>query len=344
MAFFVFAPHTACAEKSSVSYLYEQLRNPSYETTFNALFNGQHNLEPWVKEYLKNRNGVETPAEMRVVGGKTYEFYTICQPHNCPENRIYVFFEQGGSLAWAFFTKDDGTTRFFGNPDIEMQTALMASGNGEIHLKLDKSVDAPTVMVGDSYTFEVENTSDTKLSYVATREVTAIDGNRMTIVTTNAKSGRKRTTYYDRTWGYLGSGTGDNDGVSFSPALKYLDFPLSVGKKWTMQSTETDKKTGHQRQHTINGTVEGWEKVQVPAGEFEALKIVLKTEVKDGDKVSPGTDVSWYVPALWRSVKSELTGLDVSTEVEEKKIIRLLSYHKVLYGHDRILHLQALPK
>jgi len=190
-----------------------------------------------------------------------------------------------------------------------------------------KMVEAPTTMVGDSYTYESENISNINLSYVATREVTAIDGNRLTLVSTNAKSGSKRYTYYDRVWGYLGSGSGNNDGVSFSPALKYLDFPLSVGKKWSAQSTETDKKTGHQRQHTIIGTVEGWEKVQVPAGEYEALKIVLKTEVKDADNVSPGTDVSWYVPALRRSVKSELTGLDVTTGREEKRTVRLLSYH-----------------
>ena len=182
-----------------------------------------------------------------------------------------------------------------------------------------KPVDAPTIMVGDSYTFEVENSSDSKLSYTATREVAAIDENRMTIVTTNAKSTRKRTTYYDRTWSYLGSGTSDKDGVSFSPALKYLDFPLSVGKKWTSQSIETNKKSGQQRLHTISGTVEGWEKVQVPAGDFDALKIVLKTEVKDGDVVSPGSDISWYVPALRRSVKSEMFGIDVSTGREEKK-------------------------
>jgi hypothetical protein len=127
-------------------------------------------------------------------------------------------------------------------------------------------------------------------------------------------------------WGYLGSGSSDNDGVSFSPALRYLDFPLNVGKKWTAQSIETDKETKHQRRHTINGTVVGWEKVQVPAGEFEALKIVLNTEVKDADKASSGTDVSWYVPALRRSVKSELAGHDMSTGQEEKKIVRLISY------------------
>jgi len=190
-----------------------------------------------------------------------------------------------------------------------------------------KTVDAPMIKVGDSYTFDTENISNSKFSYVATREVTAIEGNRLNVVTTNAKSGSKRTNYYDRTWGHLRSGSGGNDGVSFSPALKYLDFPLIVGRKWIAQSTETDMKTKRQRQHTINGTVIGCEKVQVPAGEFEALKIVLKTEVKEADLVSPGTDVSWYVPALRRSVKSELTGQDASTGQEEKKIIRLLTYH-----------------
>jgi hypothetical protein len=189
------------------------------------------------------------------------------------------------------------------------------------------TVAAPTIKVGYSYTFETENTSDSKLNFVATREITYIDKNRMTVVTTNAKTGSKRNSYYDTAWGYLGSGTSDKAGVSFLPALKYLDFPLSVGKKWTAQSVETDKKTGRQRQHTLYGTVEGWEKVQVPAGEFDALKIVLKTELKDADNISTGSDVSWYVPALQRSVKSELTGQDTTTGREEKRIARLISYN-----------------
>lgn len=129
MAFWVFAAHTVCAEESSGAYLYEQLRKPSYKATFDALFKKQNNLEPWLKEYLKNRNGVDTPAETRVVGGKTYEFYTICQPHNCPGNGLYIFFEQAGTNAWALFTKDNGTSRFFGNPDMEMQAALRAAVN-----------------------------------------------------------------------------------------------------------------------------------------------------------------------------------------------------------------------
>lgn len=58
---------------------------------------------------VTNRRKVELNAlgETRVIRGKTYKFYNVCQPHNCPENAIYVLFEQGGSHAWIFFTKDE---------------------------------------------------------------------------------------------------------------------------------------------------------------------------------------------------------------------------------------------
>lgn len=120
----VFIPLTAW---SAEPYLYEQLEKPAYNKTFQALFKGQTNIEPWLKEYLKNRNGVDTPSEKRQVAGKTYEFYEVCEPHNCPGNTIYVLFESGGAKAWVLFTKDDGSSRFFGNPDAKIQEALKAA-------------------------------------------------------------------------------------------------------------------------------------------------------------------------------------------------------------------------
>lgn len=118
-------------EKVSNPYLYEQLERNTYKKTFNALFEGQRNLEPWLKQYLKNRDGVDTPSETRVIGNKQYEFYKICQPHYCPGNVLCILFEQGGTHAWAFFTKDDGSSRFFGNPNAEIQATLKANiGDG----------------------------------------------------------------------------------------------------------------------------------------------------------------------------------------------------------------------
>lgn len=190
-----------------------------------------------------------------------------------------------------------------------------------------ESIDPPAVSVGDCYTFEVENASDSKLNYTLTRRVTAIERNRITVETHNDKYIRKRNTFYDLDLGYLGSESADKDPVSFSPALKYFDFPLTVGKKWTASSVETTRKTGRKRHFTLRGAIEGWEKINVPAGEFEALKIIIKTEIKDGNNVSSGTDISWYVPQLHRSVQTELTGPDATGGKEEKKILRLTSYH-----------------
>lgn len=127
ITFLSLVPLTTWSAEPSGAYLYEQLRKPAYNITFNALFKGQHNIEPWLKGYLKNRNGVDSRGEMRALGDKMYEFYEICEPHNCEGNFIYVFFEQGGAHAWLLFTKDDGTSRFFGNPDTEMQSALRAA-------------------------------------------------------------------------------------------------------------------------------------------------------------------------------------------------------------------------
>ena len=127
ISLWVFVPPTAWAAEPSGPYLSEQLNKSVYNETFNALLKGQDAIEPWLQGYLEDRNGVEYPGERRVVGGKMVELYEVCRPHNCPGNVIYVVFEPGGTRAWALFTKDDGTSRFFGNPDEQMQAALRAN-------------------------------------------------------------------------------------------------------------------------------------------------------------------------------------------------------------------------
>lgn len=105
-------------------YLFEQLENSTYLSTFKALFHGQSNLEPWLKGYIDERNGVDTPGSQLVVNGQTFEVYQVCQPHNCPGNVLYVLYVPGGSRAFALFTKDDGISRYFGSPDDSLQKVL----------------------------------------------------------------------------------------------------------------------------------------------------------------------------------------------------------------------------
>jgi hypothetical protein len=58
-------------------------------------------------------------------------------------------------------------------------------------------------------------------------------------------------------------------------------------------------------------SVEGWERVTVPAGSFDALRIVrlINFEHPDVFRYSPErTDIAWYAPQVGRWVKREWTG------------------------------------
>src|SRR5262249_16810071 len=112
-----------------------------------------------------------------------------------------------------------------------------------------------------------------------------------------------------------------------APPLTYFAFPLYPGKTWEQTSQETNIKTGAVREHTLSATVGDWEEVTVPAGTFRALKITLQTELLDrttGQK-SIGTDISWYVPNLRRSVKSDTSSQNFQGQ-QERQIIQLLQY------------------
>ena len=112
---------------SKLPYLFQQLDNVTYRHSFDALFRGKANLAPWLGRYLKTRDGVDTPGQIVIAPGKTYELYEVCQSHNCPGNYIYVLFSPGGHKAWALFTRERGDYRFFGRPDAPRQALLTAA-------------------------------------------------------------------------------------------------------------------------------------------------------------------------------------------------------------------------
>lgn len=97
----------------------------AYKKTFKKLFIGKRDVDPWVKYYLKTGAGVTGSHEEIQIGGKSYKLESICQPHLCSGNYIHVLYDRGATHACAIFTKDDGTYRFFGNPDDKKQAALL---------------------------------------------------------------------------------------------------------------------------------------------------------------------------------------------------------------------------
>jgi hypothetical protein len=119
--------NTLCASDSYCIDFSYQMTKPAYKKSFCDIFKGEHHLDHWLKGCLKESNGVETPYKTLIIGNKKYELYEICEPHNCAGKSLYVIFQPGGTHAWALFTKDDGTSRFFGNPDKKMQAAFKSA-------------------------------------------------------------------------------------------------------------------------------------------------------------------------------------------------------------------------
>ncbi len=182
----------------------------------------------------------------------------------------------------------------------------------------------PPIRVGDTYIYESTDPDGKDPSLKTRRTVTSTQGKVvLSSISLDSKNAKARYLHFNQKWNLLATRNADGSGLDYSPPLKYYDFPLFPGKTWQQTTTETNTKTGATRIHTVSGVVGAWETVSVPAGTFRAIKVSLQTELFDpntGERI-PGTDVSWYVPEVRRSVKSLTSGKGGS-----RRLIQLLRY------------------
>jgi hypothetical protein len=90
---------------------------------------------------------------------------------------------------------------------------------------------------------------------------------------------------------------------------KGLSFPLEVGKQWRFASEWVFKVTGSEGSSIVDVEVVGNEKVSVPAGDFEAFKLMSKGNIrgvsaKNSLIEAEVTSTYWYAPAARAIVKS----------------------------------------
>jgi hypothetical protein len=91
-----------------------------------------------------------------------------------------------------------------------------------------------------------------------------------------------------------------------------LSFPLEVGKQWTNDYKFLWHATNTTGSEHAKVSVVGYERVRVPAGEFDAFKVKWSGQWgfnNAGGGVSSGTDEYWfwYAPAVRWFVKSHLS-------------------------------------
>ena len=117
-------------------------------------------------------------------------------------------------------------------------------------------------------------------------------------------------------------GTENGEPLLLSPDLSVLDspraresraaslrFPLAVGKRWRYESDWLFKVKGSSGTMSVEVAVTAYEKVRVPAGEFDAFRLVSTRQVRGRSSfgsVIDGENVStfWYAPAARAVVKA----------------------------------------
>lgn len=90
---------------------------------------------------------------------------------------------------------------------------------------------------------------------------------------------------------------------------KALEFPLEVGKRWRYTSDWVFKPKKSNGRINVDVAVVGHEKVRVPAGEFDAFKLVAVSGLQGTSPIGSEyagdiTETYWYAPASRAIVKS----------------------------------------
>lgn len=119
------------------------------------------------------------------------------------------------------------------------------------------------------------------------------------------------TQTYTRDWNWLVHPATNMQTFVYKPMYQAYQFPLSAGKKWASTATATDPADGRSFPVRVNAEVLGWDKVRVPAGEFDTIKVrryVYLDYFKQGVRGESWiVETDWYAPSIGQVARKETT-------------------------------------
>jgi len=167
---------------------------------------------------------------------------------------------------------------------------------------------------GDSYVYQVVNAYNREVLGKVQHHVSAADAGRVTVSVSpdTSAAGAERTEVYTNDGNWLRAPV-ESHGVpveyEFAAPYPAYVFPLDPGKTWSVRVNASVPSMGKQRSVRVDGRVLGAERIRVPAGEFETIKIRRFVYPGDAGEWFAGetqvTETDWYAPALGRSVRTE---------------------------------------
>lgn len=202
-------------------------------------------------------------------------------------------------------------------PETEVMTAHSAASRlqrlavgGFAALLATAAAAAALPAAGDTYVYRVVNAYNNEARGEVSYRVERAEADRvvMAVTTTPGATGAGTAVYTaDGRWLHHALINRDQPVVyDFAPAYPAYDFPLQPGKTWSTRVEATNPASGRRNSVRVDARVVGNERVRVPAGEFDTVRIARSVYAGDADypkQETTITETEWYAPALGRSVK-----------------------------------------
>jgi len=178
--------------------------------------------------------------------------------------------------------------------------------------------------VGDRWTYELRDDITGDIKSTITNTVTDVSNSE--IGTRTALLGSPNTGYqtFDRSWNLINNGTWrytPNDGTG-------IRAPLTVGKSWSIKSTDFNSTAGISWKRSGTSKVLGQENLTTRAGTFDTFKIETTVQVQntnDPTKKVQLVEQTWYAPAIDHWVKRTAVSRSEG-RVREKNTAELVEY------------------
>jgi hypothetical protein len=115
---------SASAQSPPFTYLFDLLKQPAFHRSFDELFEGQPNVDDWIRVFQKTKDGVASPIEQRQIGQTAYILAEVCKPHDCGNNMLRVLFTKDGTQATAVLITPR-RQRWFATPNAAEKAQLL---------------------------------------------------------------------------------------------------------------------------------------------------------------------------------------------------------------------------
>jgi len=148
-------------------------------------------------------------------------------------------------------------------------------------------------------------------------EVSAVDTNRVTVDVTHDGQ-RVDALVYAAGWNGLELPLTNLQRFNYTPAFPAYVYPLEPGKRWYTVVNATDPVTRKTYRVHTQGRIVGWERIRVPAGEFDALRIQRYVFAGNQDSFKTQESIAetdWYVPALRRAARTQASSEHFDTSM-----------------------------